>query len=75
MVIDTNALHALPAAEKLRLVEWLWDDLCDSSDSLPLPAWIDEEIAQRRAELLKNPAVRLSHEETWARINARHGLI
>jgi len=43
MPIDVDALHALPAAEKLRLVELLWDDLGDSTAPIPLPDWVDRE--------------------------------
>ena len=31
MAIDTDELRALPPAEKLRLVELLWDDLGDGT--------------------------------------------
>ena len=41
--IDTGPLRALPPAEKLELVELLWDDLGDYDTALPLPEWIDAE--------------------------------
>jgi len=37
MSIDINQLYALPDAEKLRIVELLWDDLGDSTAPIPLP--------------------------------------
>ena len=47
MPIDTDELRALPPAEKLRLVELLWDALGDSTVSIPLPDWVDREAAKR----------------------------
>jgi len=72
MPIDTDELRALPAAEKLRLVEFLWDDLGDSTASIPLPDWVDREAARRRDEM-RDPDCGLSHDETWKRIERRHG--
>jgi hypothetical protein len=37
MSIDVNELHALPDAEKLRIVEMLWDDLGGFSDNAYIP--------------------------------------
>ena len=39
------------AAEKLQLVEELWDDLASSREPLPLPPWHREEAHRRGAEL------------------------
>ncbi len=72
MPINTDELHALPPAEKLRLVELLWDDLGDSTASIPLPDWVDREVARRRNEM-RDPSVGLSHDETWRRIERRNG--
>lgn len=70
--IDTNELLLLPAAEKMRIVELLWDDLGMSSDPLPLPDWVTQE-ARRRREEMNDPSVGLSHEEVWRRIEQRNG--
>ena len=72
MPIDTDELRALPPAEKLRLVEFLWDNLGDAANPIPLPDWADVEAAKRRDEM-RDPALGLSHEETWKRIERRHG--
>lgn len=72
MSIDLNELHSLSAAEKLRLVEMLWDDLGDSTTPIPLPEWMDLELARRRQEM-RNPSFGISHEETWRRITNRNG--
>ena len=72
MPIDTDELRALSPAEKLRLVEILWDDLGDSTASIPLPDWVDRETARRRDEM-RDPTFGLSHDETWGRIERRDG--
>ncbi len=72
MPINTDELRALPAAEKLRLVELLWDDLGNSTVSIPLPDWVDREVAKRRDEM-RDPSFGLSHDETWRRIERRNG--
>jgi hypothetical protein len=63
MSIDLNELHALPTADKLRIVEMLWDDLGKSSDPIPLPDWVDQEAARRRDEM-RDASFGLTHEET-----------
>ena len=72
MPVNTEELRALPLAEKLRLVELLWDDLGDATGAIPLPDWVDHEAEKRRDEM-RDPTFGLSHEETWRRIDRRHG--
>ena len=72
MSIDVNAFRSLAPSEKLRLVEMLWDDLGGSTESIPLPDWVDREAARRREEM-RNPSFGLSHDETWRRIEQRNG--
>ncbi len=72
MPVNTSELSALSPAEKLQLVEFLWDDLGDATAAIPLPDWVDQEAARRREEM-RDPTVGLSHEETWKRIERRRG--
>jgi putative addiction module component (TIGR02574 family) len=72
MSIDLGALHALPTSEKLRIVEFLWDDLGESAMPIPLPDWVDVEATRRRDEM-RDPSFGLTHEETWRRIDQRNG--
>ena len=44
-------LQKLSMAEKLSLMELLWDDLCRTPDVLPTPAWHAEVLAEREKEL------------------------
>lgn len=70
MGINADELRALPAAEKLRLIAWLWDDLSESAETLPLPEWVGREAA-RRLEEMQDPEFGLGHQEVWNRID-RH---
>ena len=72
MSIDADELRSLPLAEKMRLVEMLWDDLGESTEPIPLPDWVDREAARRREEM-RDPSFGLSHEEGWQRIDRRNG--
>ena len=72
MAIDTNALLALTPVEKLQLVELLWDDLGDSTSTLPLPAWIEEEGLRRKESLLTDEVTGVDHESIWRRIESRN---
>ena len=72
MSIDADELRALPAAEKMRLVEMLWDDLGESTEPIPLPDWVDREAVRRRDEM-RDPSCGISHEEAWQQIDRRNG--
>ena len=41
---------SLPRAEKLRLMEALWEDLSADADSLPSPAWHEEILKNTEAQ-------------------------
>lgn len=72
MSFELADLQSLPPAEKLRIVEFLWDDLGNSLTAIPLPEWAEQEAIRRREEM-KNPSFGLTHEETWRRIDHRNG--
>jgi putative addiction module component (TIGR02574 family) len=73
MNTDHSDLLALPAAEQLRIVEMLWDNLGQSSSPIPWPDWIAREGARRRDEMLADPTFGSSHEEIWDKIERRIG--
>ena len=45
----TTQLDQLSTAEKLRTMEYLWDDLCRHADRVPSPAWHGELLAERES--------------------------
>jgi putative addiction module component (TIGR02574 family) len=57
MSIDPHysSLFNLSPAEKLQLVEDLWDDLAASPESVPIHDWQKEELARRRENLKQHP--------------------
>lgn len=62
----------LSPAEKLQLVEDLWDDLAATPDAIPVHPWQKDELARRKANLLKNPGSALSWDEVAGKLRRRH---
>jgi putative addiction module component (TIGR02574 family) len=67
------SIFDLSPAEKLQLVEDLWDDLAANPAAVPIHDWQKEELARRKANLMSNPASGLSWDEAKRRIRARYG--
>lgn len=44
-------LDQMSTAEKLRVIEEVWDDLCRSPGAVPSPAWHEETLRQREARI------------------------
>lgn len=59
---------ALPVAERVRLVEAVWDSISAVPDGLPLTQWQKEELDRRLAEFEADPDAGSSLEEVFARI-------
>ncbi len=68
MNIYTDTIRNLGPAEKLRLVEQIWDDLAAEEAPLPLPDWAVIEATRRRDEMLSDPNLGSTHEAVWKRI-------
>ena len=73
MSIEFESLHGLPIADKLRLVEQLWDDIGESAQAAGLQEWHKEEIRRRMAELEAAPESAITEEELWTRVDQRDG--
>jgi putative addiction module component (TIGR02574 family) len=71
MAVTPDELRDLPPAEKLCLVDFLWDELGNSDVSIPLPDWVDREAARRRNEMVEDPTASVEHDEVWRRIKQR----
>jgi len=65
------ALRDLSFAEKLLLVEDLWDGLARQPDGIPLSASVKRELDRRYADYLANPNEGSSWEETKQRLAGR----
>ncbi|MDA0841744.1 MAG: addiction module protein [Planctomycetota bacterium] len=63
----------LSPAEKLQLVEDLWDDLAATPSDVPLHDWQIEELERRKANLMRNPASGLRWDEVKRKVQANYG--
>ena len=70
---DVRSIFDLSPAEKLQLVEDLWDDLAADPTAVPVHDWQLEELARRKANLQRNPGSALNWEEVQRRVRSRHG--
>jgi putative addiction module component (TIGR02574 family) len=71
-----NARHAtifqLSRAEKLQLIEELWDSLAQEESQQPLAKWKIDELNRREEAFQKDPSAALSWEQVEASILRRH---
>ncbi|MEX0715223.1 MAG: addiction module protein [Planctomycetaceae bacterium] len=73
MALTTATIFDLSPAEKLQLVEDLWDDLAASPGDVPVHDWQLEELDRRKANLSRHPDSGLSWDEVQRRVRSRHG--
>ena len=59
---------ALPVAERVRLVEAIWDSISAVPEALPLTDWQKQELDRRLAEFEANPEEGSTLEEVFARV-------
>jgi hypothetical protein len=60
--MTVEALRKLPRAEKLRLMETLWEELSRSEDELESPAWHAGELAETERRLAEGKEQMLDWE-------------
>ena len=72
MDATTASIFDLSPAEKLQLVEDLWDDLAATPEAVPVHDWQKEELARRKAALTEHPASGLAWEEVEQRVRRRY---
>lgn len=63
-----TSVFQLSSAEKLQLVEDLWDDLSATPEVVPLHDWQKAELTRRRENLKKHPELGMSWEEAKRKI-------
>ncbi len=64
----TLPLDQMTTAEKLSVMEVLWDDLCRTADELPSPAWHGEVLAERERLLREGKTQFFDFEEVRDRL-------
>jgi putative addiction module component (TIGR02574 family) len=57
----------LSSAEKLLLLEELWDDLACQPAEVPVPDWQKDELERRYEEYVQNP----SEGSSWSEVRER----
>ena len=67
--IDISQLQNLPVAEKLRIVEALWDDIGASDEPIVLHPWQRDEAKRRSEEMKSDPSIAIDRAELWRRVN------
>lgn len=67
-----TSIFDLSAAEKLQLVQDLWDDLASTPDAVPVHEWQKQELARRKANLRANPAPTTTWEEVKQRVRSKN---
>lgn len=72
-ISQINSVFNLSPAEKLQLVQDLWDDLAATPDDVPIHDWQKQEVARRKANLMKNPVSGLDWSDVKRNIRRRYG--
>ena len=57
-------LEALSVAERVQLVEDLWDSIARSNAHLLVPQWQKDELARRKSHYVRNP----ESGQTWGQV-------
>lgn len=71
-MINRGSVFDLSPAEKLQLVEDLWDDLAATPESVPLHVWQTEELERRKENLESNPASGSNWEDVKRRVRSHY---
>jgi putative addiction module component (TIGR02574 family) len=64
--IDAASLLALPAQQRLELIEKLWESLHGQETEQPLPAWKLRALEYSRAQYLASPDT----AQSWSQVQA-----
>ncbi len=71
--LTQTSVFDLTPAEKLQLVEDLWDDLAANPGDVPVHDWQIEEVERRKAEFEENPQSGVAWEQVKREMRERHG--
>jgi putative addiction module component (TIGR02574 family) len=67
-----TSVFDLSPAEKLQLVEDLWDDLAASPADVPVHEWQKRELDRRKAHLAANPGTALTWDQIKRHVRRHH---
>jgi hypothetical protein len=66
--LSRDQLDALTVAEKVRLLEQVWQSLCCQPDALISPEWHADVLVERHQRLLDGSATRIPWNEAKAQL-------
>jgi hypothetical protein len=66
--LSSDQLDALTVAEKVRLLEQVWQNLCCQPDALISPEWHADVLVERHQRLLDGSATRIPWNEAKAQL-------
>ncbi len=69
MAIDIQELLSLPAKEKLRLINLLWDNMHESEVSAQISQAEWDEIFRREEHMKAHPEEWLTEEQMWKQLD------
>jgi hypothetical protein len=67
-------LNEMTTAEKLSLMELLWDDLSRTPENIPTPAWHGEVLAEREKQLQNGQTRFIEFAEMRERVERETGI-
>jgi putative addiction module component (TIGR02574 family) len=73
MKSPVRSVFDLSPAEKLQLVEDLWDDVAANPDEVPIHDWQINELARRKAKLQRYPDSVTDWESVKRRVRGLNG--
>ena len=65
-------IFKLGRAERLQLVEDLWDSIAQEEAQLPVPEWKGAELRQRKERFARHPSSGRTWEQVKQRARAQH---
>ncbi|MCG3184215.1 MAG: hypothetical protein ICCCNLDF_02328 [Planctomycetes bacterium] len=68
--IDIERIHELPVAERLRLLDLIWDSLAEDDADIPVDPAVLAEMRRRSQWARDNPDKLISHDEMKARLRS-----
>lgn len=71
MNVEVTAVFGLSPAEKIQLIEDLWENLAATPEAVPIHDWQKDELVRRKANLLKHPGSGRTWEEVQRSVRGR----
>lgn len=65
------SINQMTTAEKIRMMEDLWDDLCHHASEIPSPSWHKDVLLQREDSLSKGNETFTDWEKAKKRIHEK----